>query len=367
MAGSVTEWTEALSESLGRVSAPGAAAALVSERGIAWRGSTGIARPSTERAADHDTAFLWFSMTKIATATAVMQLVDAGELELDSPTRPRLPDLSGLDPRITTRQLLNHSSGLPNPPPLKWIHPAGESGPEPREMVGRLLERHGKPRFEPGDHSAYSNIGYLVLGELIGQVAGIPYKRYVVERVLEPLGASSTGFTFERAGDGHQSEGAHPRRDPMLPVLRVMIPRWALGPRVGRWRLFNPFYLDGSAYGGLVGPVGDAALLAAAHLGEGAVGDRRILSAESAAEMQTIAIAGRRFDLGLGWFRRHRDSRAGRTHIEHLGGGGGYGTVVRLWPERGLGVVAMANVSSQHFKHEGLLRPLEDLPPRDGL
>jgi CubicO group peptidase (beta-lactamase class C family) len=181
----------------------------------------------------------------------------------------------------------------------------------------------------------------------------------VIERVLRPIGATATGFTFEVAGVGHSSEGAHPRRDPLLPLLRLLIPGWAIGPPVGRWRLFNPFYLDGSAYGGLVGSVGDAALLAAAHLCEGAVNGQRIVSAAGAREMQRIATPGKKFDLGLGWFRPHRDSTRGRTFVQHLGGGGGFGTVMRIYPERGLGAVAMANVSSQRFKHEKLLAPLD--------
>lgn len=348
---------DALNQGLERVAAPGAAAALVSERGLEWEGVNGLAKPSSAAPVDSKTSFLWFSMTKIATATAVMQLVDARAVGLDSAAREFLPDLDGLDPRITVRQLLNHSSGISNPLPLRWIHPADLPGPEPREMLVRLLARYGKPRFEPGDHSAYSNIGYLVLGELISEVSLVPYQRYVIERVLEPIGAVSTGFSFEI---GHESEGAHPRRDPTLPILRLLIPRWALGSAKGKWRLFKPFYLDGSAYGGLVGPVGDAALLAGVHLGGGALGGRRILSPESTAQMQRVSTEGKKFDLGLGWFRTRRDSKRGRTHIEHLGGGGGYGAVMRLYPERGLGVVAMANVSSGHFHHDALLQPIEE-------
>jgi len=70
--------------------------------------------------------------------------------------------------------------------------------------------------------------------------------------------------------------------------MRLLVPRWSLGASVGRWRLFNPFYLDGSSYGGLVGPATDAALLAAAHLGGGELNGRRILSSASTAEMQRI-------------------------------------------------------------------------------
>jgi CubicO group peptidase (beta-lactamase class C family) len=347
-----------LGERLEEVDAPGAAAALVDREGVVWQGSTGVARPASGSPASVETAFLWFSMTKIATATATMQLVDAGALGLDSPARELLPELEALDPRITTRQLLNHSSGIGNPPPLRWIHPVDQPAPDSRELVERLLRRHGKPKFRPGSRSAYSNIGYLVLGELIAAASGLPYRRYVADRLLEPLGARSTGFDFEAAGRSNASEGAHPRRDLALPLLRLLIPRWALDGTAGRWRLFNPFLLDGSAYGGLVGPAGDAALLAAAHLGGGEVNGRRILTPESAAEMQRISIAGKKFDLGLGWFRRHRDSLRGLAHVEHLGGGGGYGTVMRLYPDRGLGVVAMANVSSQRFQHEKLLEPL---------
>lgn len=350
--------TEALERRLADVPAPGVAIALIADGAVIWRGAHGTARPTSGTPVDDRTAFLWFSMTKIVTATAVMQLVEGGALGLDSPAREQLIDLESLDPRITVRQLLNHSSGIPNPPPLRWIHRADEPGPEPRELVSTLLAKYGKPKFEPGDHSAYTNVGFLVLGELIAEVSGQPYKDYVVQRVLEPIGARSTGFSFDRAGLAHAAEGTHPRFDPFFPLARLLIPSWVIGPPAGRWRTFNPFYLDGAAYGGLVGPVSDAALLAAAHLGGGAVGGRRILSEESTAEMQRIATPGKKFDLGLGWFRPHRDSERGASYVEHLGGGAAYGTVMRLYPQRGLGVVAMANVSSNRFKHDALLEPL---------
>ena len=228
-------------------------------------------------------------MTKIATATAVMQLVEAGDIGLDAPAREHLPDLDDLDPRITTRQLLNHSSGIANPAPLKLDPSRAETGPRPAERWSRLLSRYGKPKFEPGDHSAYTNIGYLVLGELIAAASGLPYKR-----LRGRAGAAAAGGDLDRLHPRRLGEirdpatGYHPRRDPLLPVFRMLLPRWVIGPPVGRWRSFAPFLLDGSAYGGLIGPVADAALLAAAHLGGGEVDGRRILSPESVAEMQRI-------------------------------------------------------------------------------
>jgi CubicO group peptidase (beta-lactamase class C family) len=330
--------------------APAAAAALVAEGRVVWSGATGTARPSEGAAAGPRTAFMWFSMTKVATATAVMQLIESGAVGLDDSARGHLADLEGLDPRITVRQLLGHTSGLANPLPLRWIHPAGEPGPDPRELVAGLLARYGRPRSEPGERAAYSNIGYLVLGELVAAASGLPFRRFVVERVLEPIGATSTGFDFDRAGSVHRSEGAHPRRDPSLPLLRLLIPRWAFGPNVGRWRLFASFYVDGPAYGGLVGPVGDAALLAAAHLG-----GTGILRSDSAAQMRRLVHRGRKFDFGLAWRRSRGETKRGASYVEHLGGGGGYGSAMRLYPDRGLAVVAMANVSLSAFRYGELV------------
>ena len=230
MTSSQPELAAALERRLGDISSPSVAAALVSAEGIVWQACTGTAAPSSGRVVDSQTAFLWFSMTKIATATATMQLVDSGEVGLDSKARDYLPQLDSLDARITIRQLLNHSSGIPNPPPLRWIHPADHPGPKPREMVSRLLDRYGRPRFEPGDHSSYSNIGYLVLGEVIAELSGLPYKQYVHERILRPIGAISTGFSFDVAGAAHASEGAHPRRDPAAAADAAADPELVFGP-----------------------------------------------------------------------------------------------------------------------------------------
>lgn len=81
----------------------------------------GLRRAGGAEPVSADTAFWWFSMTKIATATALMQLVESGAVALDAPARDHLADVAGLDPRITVRQLLNHSSGLANPMPMRWI------------------------------------------------------------------------------------------------------------------------------------------------------------------------------------------------------------------------------------------------------
>ena len=126
----------------------------------------------------------WFSMTKLVTATAVVQLAEDGRLDLDAPVIDSYPPLTMLRPAervgaISARHLLAHSSGLANPMPLRWVHPADQPGPDRARFVERLLERHRRVRFAPGAKAAYTNLGYLVLGELVTAVSGEPFEDYV--------------------------------------------------------------------------------------------------------------------------------------------------------------------------------------------
>ncbi len=124
------------------------------------------------------------------------------------------------------------------------------------------------------------------------------------------------------------------------------MPRGIVGPRAGRWSTFRPFLVDGAAYGGLVGPVTDAARLVLAHAAGGQLDGTRILSEDAVREMQTISIDGGRFDHGLGWFRPPKDRDRRPAFVEHYGGGGGYHNLMRLYPDEGLGVVVMGNSTS---------------------
>jgi CubicO group peptidase (beta-lactamase class C family) len=72
----------------------------------------------------------------------------------------------------------------------------------------------------------------------------------------------------------------------------------------------------------------------------------RILSPESVQQMQSITARGRKLDVGLGWFRRHSDPKSDEDYLEHLGGGGGFFNMMRIYPKRRLGVIVMGNATS---------------------
>jgi CubicO group peptidase (beta-lactamase class C family) len=131
------------------------------------------------------------------------------------------------------------------------------------------------------------------------------------------------------------------------------LPRGIVGPRYGRYVTFNPFYVNGAAYGGLVGGVEEAARLVLVHLNGGRVDGTRLLSPESVAMMQRITPRAGKRDFGLGWFRSREAARQRPAFVEHLGGGAGFWNVMRLYPEESLGVVMMGNTTS--YDHELIL------------
>jgi CubicO group peptidase (beta-lactamase class C family) len=105
------------------------------------------------------------------------------------------------------------------------------------------------------------------------------------------------------------------------------------------------FLLDGAAYGGLVGTPEDGASFLRMHLRDGELNGARLISDEAATQMRTIDKQGRRFDLGLGWFRPRNDRTADPPFVEHLGGGAGFFNVMRLYPSVGVGALVMGNAT----------------------
>jgi serine-type D-Ala-D-Ala carboxypeptidase len=138
-------------------------------------------------AATPDTLYDYASLTKLFTATCVMRLVEQGRVALDEPVARYVPVFgsAGKD-RITVRQLLTHTGGLPAFIPV-WQR---EGTPEDRLRVALEV----KPTDPPGSVFRYSDMGFIALGRLVDEVSGLPLDRAVRTWITEPLGLGSIGF-----------------------------------------------------------------------------------------------------------------------------------------------------------------------------
>jgi CubicO group peptidase (beta-lactamase class C family) len=341
---------------------PGLSVSVVKADRLVWTKGFGLADLATASPATPQTSYLWFSMTKIVTATAVLRLAEGGKLDLDVPADEYFRGLKVVSQPVpvTVRHLLNHSSGLANPLPIRWVRPADAPNLDRSAFVGRLLAKHRKLKSVPGERASYSNLGYLVLGEVISAITGASYEEHVRREILSPLGMDRTGFSYpEPPGDG-AATGYQPLWRPLTPLLRAALPRGVVGSRQGRYVSFNPFYVKGPAFGGLVGNVDEAARFVVLHLNGGQADGTRLLSAESVAEMRRITPRGGKRDFGLGWFRSHEATERRTAFVEHFGGGAGFWNVMRIYPEESLGVVVMGNTTS--YDHESVCDAIVSVP-----
>jgi len=325
---------------------PGLALVVVGVDGPIHASGHGHADLATARRVTTRTAFLWFSMTKVVTATVALRLAEEGRLHLDAPVAARhlgSPRQRGRRP--TMRELLSHTAGLGNPLPIRWVHPAGSEGPSEQVMLARGAKAVG--RRPPGGRARYSNVGYLVAGRLVAEAAGMPFESCVEETVLGPAGMTETAFAVPGGLEAATGYVRLPKAAD--PLMRRVLPAGVVGPRHRDRLSLNPFYVDGPAYGGLVGSVLDVGRFLQLHLRDGELDGRRVLSPANARLMRAIDRPGTRFDHGLGWFRRPRRGREGAGDwVEHLGTGAGFWNVMRLYPGHGLGVAIMANTTSAY-------------------
>jgi len=149
----------------------------------------GTLRPlDPPRAMTVDTLFDMASVTKVeATTAAILHLVGTGRLSLDDTLGALLPAFRGTDKAgITVRQLLTHRAGLWEWQPT-WLH---------RDASGRVLSYLAALplRYPIGSRFAYSDLGFMLLGEIVARVGGMPLDRYVREQLYRPLGMIDSGF-----------------------------------------------------------------------------------------------------------------------------------------------------------------------------
>ena len=169
---------------------PSAVIAVANSRELIW--SHVVPGPDN---LSFDTIFLVASITKPVVATAIMQLVEQGKLQLEAPVSRYLPEFTGQGKeRITTWHLLTHSSGLEEDQFWGELDSLARGGnlPTRRWLYEACCRSH--TNFEPGSAYRYNSLTFNVLGELIERLGGLPYDEYLQEHIFKPLGMKDTAF-----------------------------------------------------------------------------------------------------------------------------------------------------------------------------
>ena len=172
-----------------------------------YSAASGVLNINTGVTATTDSIFQIASISKVFTASLIMQLVDEGRLDLDAPVKQYLPDFTLADSlaaeKITVSQLLNHTSGIPG----DFI---GNNSYTEQNAIARYVDRCSALNLvhPPGKRYSYSNAGYNIAGRVIEVILGITWFDAVEERIFKPLGmkqavAHPSQVIKHRAAIGH--------------------------------------------------------------------------------------------------------------------------------------------------------------------
>ena len=298
------------------------------------------------------TTMMAYSMTKTITAAAILQLVDTGQLNLDDSIDLYLSENPYGD-AVTIRHLLAQTSGIPNPIPLRWAHVAGEHRDfNESAVLAGVLEENPELSFEPGKKYAYSNISYWLLGKIIETASGKSYQEYVKEHILGPLQLEEHEMGFSIAPGADHAKGYLAKLSFLNLLKGFLIDTQLVGNYEGTWLNINSHYLNGPAFGGLVGSADGFRKFLQDQLGDESVlfsNDTRTLFYS-----QQKNNAGESVEMTLGW---HVGDLDGIPYYFKEGGGAGYHCEMRVYPEQGIASVIIVNKTS--FKSRKFLHTLD--------
>jgi len=291
--------------------------------------------------ASENTTYHAFSVTKTFTAVAVLQLAEQNRLDIDQPVKKYLSVFPYGD-AITIRQLLSHAAGIPNPIPLSWIHLSAEHDSFDRNrFFQNIFNKNPKTSFKPNEKFAYSNLGYVLLGQLIEAVARTSYESYITENILAPLKISPGELSFTVTDKSRHAKGYHKKFSFSNFLLGFFIDKSKyVGNAEGNWVPFHANYVNGSSYGGLIGTPDAFVKYIRALLKPGS-----ILLKEEYKKMlftENFTTGNKPTGMCLSWFKGQLNKT---TYYTHAGGGGGYYCEIRIYPEPGIGSVIMFNRS----------------------
>ena len=325
---------------------PGLALAVVHDQEVVWSRAYGWADVEARIPMTTSTPFRMGSITKLFTATAVMQLRDAGKLRLDDPVSQHLSwfsvDAGEGSPAITIRQLLTHTAGLPREASFPYW--TDHEFPSRAELITSLADLEAP--FAPATRYKYSNLGMALLGEIVAAVSGQSYADYVAAQVFDPLMMfdSTAAPTAEdrsklavgymrRRGDG--SRGVFEYYD-----TRALAPAANIVSTVEDMARFAALqFRDDSPEAVSDGGAGGAS---AAGGASGASRARPVLVGSTLREMQRLQWLkpGWSSGRGLGFSVSERD---GKTIVSHGGWIAGNRSHLLLVPSEKIAVVALVN------------------------
>ncbi len=314
---------------------PGAAVGIVKNGELVYASGFGVGKLGSDEPVTPDSVFHMGSVAKTSVAMAIMQLVEGGKIDLDAPVTKYLPYFTLADPdagAITIRQLLSHTSGMPDE--VDWLAEYQNKNKRIDEGVlddyVRSLSKESL-LFRPGKDWSYSTIGFDILGDVVAKVSGQSFEEYVQDHVLTPLGLENSSYLLSDVNPTalvapHMyDEKGNPKTLDFFPYSRTHAP--------------SSFYSN----------VNDMARFAVANMNHGELNGTRVLPASAYDKMwapQAVSTWAENFgpqvtNYGLGWWV---GEVKGHPIIGNYGTEYGFQSHLGIFPNDGIAVIALVNL-----------------------
>jgi D-alanyl-D-alanine carboxypeptidase len=304
---------------------PGLSIAIVHDQDVIWSKGYGLADVAKKVPATPQTLYRIASVSKLFTATAIMQLRDAGKLQLDDPVVKHLPwfqpkGVKPDSPVITIRHLLTHTSGMPRELPLSYWNDL--KFPTREEMM-RLVPTQDTI-LPPEVEYKYSNLGLAIVGEIVAAVSGEAYPQYIENHILKPLGMQATRVQPTPSTPG-LAVGYRKRVPGVAREVEDFIDARGLTPAAN-----------------LASNVEDLAKLASLQFRDGPAAGSQVLKGSTLREMHRVQwlrsdwTAGQ----GLGFWIHHAGQQ---TRVGHDGAAPGYKSQLDTCPADKFAVIVLIN------------------------
>jgi CubicO group peptidase (beta-lactamase class C family) len=306
---------------------PGIAVGVVQDQQLVWAEGFGYADVDAKIPMTPATKFRMASHSKLFTATAMMQLRDAGKVHLDDPVVTYLPwfrihSANSGDPAITIEELLTHSAGLPREAGAHWSELSF-----PDEAGIEAFIEHNEAPYPPEVRWKYSNLGFTIAGMVVEKISGQKWAAYVQEHIFNPLGM--TASSVDRNVEGMATGYGQRMPDGMRAKMPFVDAR-AMAPATG-----------------ITSNVEDMAKFVSLQFRTGPVGGSQILSTGALRQMHRIRMLENNWQSGnaIG-FAVTRDHD--KVYVGHGGSYFGYKTHTLMQIEPKVGVIVLTNADDSN-------------------
>lgn len=303
---------------------------------LSYRKTVGYKDWETKEPLQEDDIFHMASVTKLFVGTSIMQLYENGQIDLEGTILDYLPWFTMADERyknITIRQMLSHTSGMPDVEDYCWNEPETDQGALERYVRSELVTK-AHLLWPPGEGKfAYSNMAYETLGVIIAEVSGMSFEEYVDKNILKPLEMKdSTLLTYERGiytDEGPDENLCTPHEKDSEKVI-VRVPHFP----------YNRAHGPSST---LTSNLRDMEKWALANI------KKTILKPETYDIMWTpqAIVPNNGEEMCLGWFKREQN---GYEFFGHEGTDDGFRSSFWICPEKRLSITVCSNLSRAPVK-----------------